>query len=655
MKQAFLGFFLLLYLPVFSQLRLQELFKNLQNAKEDSNKISDYRNLSNYYKTANFDSAQYFAEQGLKLSKALKYRKGELLMISQLSSVNQKHGNLDAARKYSLEALQGFREINDLKGIAASNNGLGVIEGKKGNFNIANAYFINALKIYEKIKDIRGVIQTYIKLGAVNEQNGNLDKALQYYTRARQLNSPTYSDIETEVNIINNTGIIYARNGQMQKALQLFTEGIKKSDSPELAGMHVNLLTNAGNVYQSLGNISQARACHEKSLAKARAFHLPEEEARALLNLTSVLSVKESGKAVEYLKHALEIAKKIGQKRLLTEIYGTLAEKYQEQKDYKPALFALQEQHKLLDSLYSLDKEREIADLQSVYDLDKSKQHIQTLELLNQKSTFQRNAGIAAAMLVSLLLILLGLYLRKVRKLNKELYASNQVKDKLFSIIGHDLRGPIGTVVQLVDIVDQDDLEVVELKEMLSILKKHTEASLETLDNLLQWGKTQLQGIRVNNVVFKAEDIIDKNLKIITAGAARKLIKITKSIPADLKVFADSDHFDFVVRNLLSNAVKFTYPLGIIEIKAINNHSGSGFILFSVKDNGKGIKEKDIKRLFDSFSVTDHGTAGEKGTGIGLLLCKEFIQANGGKIWVESDEGKGSTFFFTLKGETENN
>lgn len=655
MKRAFLSVFLLLQMPVFPQSRLQSLLSELKTARSDSGKVLAYKQLSDYYKPSVLDSALFFAREGLEFAKKVGYRKGELTMISQLSSVNQNHGNLEVARKYGLEALKGFEEIEDLRGVAAANNGLGIIEGRKGNLNVATAYFIKALRLFEKADYIPGIIQTYIKLGVINEQYGNFDKALDYLSKCGKLNTGKNYDAAVEVNIINNAGIIHAQKGDMQKALRLFKEGISKSASPELAAVHVSLLTNAGNASKSLGKIAMARAYHNGSLEKARAFHLPEEEARALLNLSSVLGKESTAKAVAYMQNALLISKKIGQKRLTSEIYEGLSEKYQQMGDYKAALFAVKEQHKLLDSIYNISKEREIANLQAGYELDKSKQHIQTLELLNEKRTLERNAGVVAAILVSLTLILLGLYLHRVRKLNHELKASNQVKDKLFSIIGHDLRSPVGTVVQMLDVIDQSDLEAFELREMLSILKKHTQASLETLDTLLQWGKSQLQGVRVTPTVFNPESIIERNLEILSVSAGQKYIRIIKSVPADLELYSDPDHFNFVVRNLLSNAVKFTYPSGEVKVSVSGYHSKPGYITFSVKDNGKGISEKDKEVLFESFSGADHGTAGEKGTGIGLILCKEFVQANNGEIWVESREGDGSEFFFTVKTATKSN
>lgn len=648
MKQVFLFFFLLVQLPAFSQPDLQKLFSKLRESKQDSDKVLAYRKLSQYYSAAKFDSAVYFAETGLRLARKIKYRKGELLLISQLAFVNQSHGNLEKAKKYGLEALEGFKETNNFKELAAVNNGLGIIEGKKGNLDVATVYFINALRLYEKIKYPPGIVQSYIKLGVVNERSSNLDKALLYYQRARKMNGGKYYDLYSDVNLINNIGIIYARKGDLTQALSLFKEGIKKSDSPECAVVHVNLLTNTGNVYQNLGKLRTARIFHRLSIENARKHGLPEEEARALLNLSMVLEKEDSMKSVEYLKRALTIAQGMGQKRLLSEIYEALTERYQQQGDYKAALLALKEQHKLIDTLFTLDKEREISSLQEGYELDKSKQHIQTLELLNQKRTIQRNAGVIAAVLVSCLLVSLGAYLYRVRKLNKELKASNLVKDKLFSIIGHDLRSPMGTAVQMLDLIEQNEVDAPESKHLLTILKKHAEASFDTLNTLLQWGKAQLQGVKVNKTIFSPGPIIDKNLDILAAASAEKSIKIAKSIPPELEIYADPDHFNFVIRNLLSNAVKFTYPHGSIEISVAGGKK-PGFVTFSVKDNGKGIGEEQKDLLFESFTATGHGTAGEKGTGIGLILCKEFVLANEGEIWAGGSEGKGAEFFFTLR------
>ena len=273
---------------------------------------------------------------------------------------------------------------------------------------------------------------------------------------------------------------------------------------------------------------------------------------------------------------------------------------------------------------------------------------IQDLELINKAQSLQRNILIGLSACILTILIVLAFYLKKTQTLNKKLVESNGIKDKLFSIIGHDLRSPIANSVQMMDIFGSIDFSSEERFEIIATLKKHSENSLETLDNLLQWGKAQLQGIKIKQTEIFPQIIFEKNINAYHIQTERKSITINNTIPEMVTVFADPDHLNFIVRNLISNAVKFTYLSGVIDISAVQQ--GQEFVEFSVRDHGVGMSEENKKSVFQTFPVIIPGTANEKGTGIGLMLCKEFTEANGGKIRVESTPGKGSVFSFTLKG-----
>lgn len=254
----------------------------------------------------------------------------------------------------------------------------------------------------------------------------------------------------------------------------------------------------------------------------------------------------------------------------------------------------------------------------------------------------------------TLLVIVFSLarYFYKTREMNKQLKLSNQIKDKLFCIIGHDLSNPIGGITKLLAIMEEDEnIGIDELRQMISVIRKQGDASLEILTSLLSWGETQLKGIHINPVNFLVRPLINKNLKALQKHIADKSLEILNHIPSDLMVFADADHFDFIIRNLASNAIKFSFPLGKIEITA-DFASIGGQVVFSVKDNGKGISTAQQEQFLSANMDVEFGTKGEKGTGIGLTICKEFIKAGGGKIWIKSEEGKGTGVSFTTPTST---
>jgi signal transduction histidine kinase len=244
------------------------------------------------------------------------------------------------------------------------------------------------------------------------------------------------------------------------------------------------------------------------------------------------------------------------------------------------------------------------------------------------------------------MLVLLWLYLRKVKRLNQELKASNKIKDTLFSVVGHDLKGPAASAVQLFEMMETEEFTAPELKGMIVELKKQTTASLELLKSLFEWGRAQLQGIKVNQTDFDSKEVIDRCISLLSPQASQKNITIKDSAPSDLKLHADADHFEFVIRNLLSNAIKFSHPGGVIEVGAWKHDKND--IVFSVADSGVGISKTQQQAFLTGNLNVAFGTAKEKGSGLGLMLTKDFIKANDGRIWLESRENEGSTFFVAL-------
>jgi len=624
-----------------------DLVRQLGEAKSDSSRLIVYTKLVEYHSPSNYDSSLFYAAEALNVARTIDDKHAEYGLLNKMANVHHAHGDLILSKKFAEEALLGFEKIEDKRGIASCHLTLATIAGKGGQFPEATASVLKGLKIYEEIRYDNGVFDSYIKLGVINENSDNLDQALAYYNKAQALLTENSSK-KSSVSLLNNIGVVYAKKGNMKEALKYFLVGLQEADSTEHADLYISSLTNAGNAYQHLGYPDTAYTYHRKSLVKARNLRLPEKEARALINIAALyVEKKDYAKAIELLDQSLSIAESISHALLVSEIYEAYIEIYQAQGSFKDAFMVSQKLGTLNDSLFSKDKKRAAEIMQAEYHQEKSEAQIKTLETLSGKTTLQRNVGIAIAVLVILMLLMVYFSLHNVQKFNKRLKVSNQIKDKLFSVIGHDLRGPMGSVVQMLTLMEDDVLKPNELKEIAHILKKHTEASLSTLDSLLEWGRTQIQGVSVREQIFEVAPAVDLVRDFFFAACTAKNLRIDSAIPADLKISADVDHINFVLRNLLSNAIKFSYPNSAIEISVTHR---DGLVCFSVRDYGKGMEESDAEQLFETFNLKAEGTSGEQGTGIGLMLCKEFVSANGGRIWVNAKPGRGAEFCFTVKG-----
>lgn len=236
-----------------------------------------------------------------------------------------------------------------------------------------------------------------------------------------------------------------------------------------------------------------------------------------------------------------------------------------------------------------------------------------------------------------------------LKALNSQLTASNNQKAKLLSIIGHDLRNPISGSLQLLDLtlMDIESATASELHTYLSKMKSELSNANELLEDLLSWAKSQFNAVSFNPVdINDIHTHLDKCVDTVLPMALNKGVEIRRYYTEGLKLHADLAMLETIVRNLVSNAVKFSIKGGHIDVRVESQGSATRF---SVSDTGKGIPEDALPKLFDKTSnYTTYGTAGEKGTGLGLNLCFDFVEKHGGHLWVESVVGSGSTFYFTI-------
>lgn len=229
----------------------------------------------------------------------------------------------------------------------------------------------------------------------------------------------------------------------------------------------------------------------------------------------------------------------------------------------------------------------------------------------------------------------------------EELRKSNAMKDKLFSIIAHDLRGPVGNLGTSLDVlIDNFDYFYKEvLFENLNELKKSASSAYELLQNLLKWSRSQSNTIEFSPLKFKLKKLVDDNIELLSGMSSEKSIRFETSVDGEIFIQADINMLRTILRNLF-NALKFSFPDSTIFVSAVKKEN---MVEVSVKDNGVGIEKENMAKLFVPHEhFTTYGTKNEKGTGIGLNLCKDFVERNGGKIYVESEAGKGTKFIFTV-------
>jgi signal transduction histidine kinase len=346
----------------------------------------------------------------------------------------------------------------------------------------------------------------------------------------------------------------------------------------------------------------------------------------------------------------------------IIDIYSNLTIYYREVKDYKKAYFFYDKFNTVYDSLMGEKKNRMIREIQAKYQLGKTARELEELKNKNQSQldtidnahAFQIYLA-AITILVVILMIATFYLLFKEKKLAAELKVKtnelnelNISKDKFFSIIAHDLKNPFNVLVSYTSLL-KTDLEMFsteELKQIASDLNQASENGFNLLQNLLLWTRTQTNRIHIFKTNFKLAETFEKVKALVDLNLLAKDQTLTLVVDPARIVFADKDMVATIIRNLVFNAIKFSKKGAEIVLRAAETDQG---LQIDVIDSGVGIPPETISKLFRIDTNTSRqGTEGETGTGLGLVICKEFIEKHEGRIWAESELGKGSVFSFTL-------
>lgn len=241
-------------------------------------------------------------------------------------------------------------------------------------------------------------------------------------------------------------------------------------------------------------------------------------------------------------------------------------------------------------------------------------------------------------------------YERNLKENAERLKNLNAIKDKFFSIIAHDLRGPLGNYRDFTQLLNDKNSKITpdEKNIYLELLEKSSSQIYSLLENLLEWARSQNGTMPFNPQTLSIYLIVEKIISLFSVLSNKKQIQIQNKLKQNLLIFADAYMIETVFRNLISNALKFTSIGGLVEIGTTQTSEDEPCI-FYVKDNGMGMKEDRLNKLFLlNEKISTKGTKGETGSGLGLILAKEFLERHNGKIWVESVAGEGSTFHFQI-------
>lgn len=567
-------------------------------------------------------------QKALEISQQSKFERGIALSLLTKGVAYAAKGNYTEALSCHLQSMRISEKIG-LEGLVGDNcNDIGILYTDIGEYSKALDFYIRALKLARKFESKKQEAAALVNIAEVHKKRNAFDSAIFYNTRALAMARDMHDSLTTAITL-SNIGDNYNKKNQPEKALPYLEASLRMS---EKIGDNEGIATS---------NNLLAGAYHEAGQYR---------------------------KSIDYAIIALSQAKELGISDLLIEAYHTLYTGYKDLGDFEKALEARNGEIALKDSLYSLAKDKELKGLQSDYDLERKQHQIDLLkkDKLIQQSEITRERVLRYVFIgVTLLFGLLAFMLfrsnalkQRLNKLlkaqnmeivmqNKQLEDLNAIKNKLLSIIGHDLRSPISSLKALVDLLKSAALSEEQIRHFTTLMSNSLVNTSHLLDNLLFWAKSQMDGMSVNARPFDLIAIVRQNRDLVKDRAEEKAVQVIVSDDkAPVMVYADEVMVDMVIRNLVENAIKFSRSGDTVRIIP---DARPDLVTITVSDTGLGIQPEDHSKIFNRFvSYTTSGTSKEKGSGLGLSLCKELVEKNGGRIWFESQPGKGTAFIFTL-------
>lgn len=591
---------------------------------------------------------------------------------SNIGNVYVLRGEQDSAERYYQQAL------------ALGRKSPGPVDTNKVLHNIASLYNIKGdiyksfytyyrlIRIFEKSNNEQELAKIYSNIGMMMEQEAQLDSASAFYARALKINRK-YGNAEETLLMLLHLADIRLVQESVQATLPLMREcdSLMRRVNTYVATYRYHY--QYGNLYYFQQKFPEAQARYQQAFDLAFSKGNKIQQADALTGIAYCqIARKQPVIALQTALKAQKLADEVQKASLPISIHETLYKCYKANGNTAKALEHYERYIALNNNLANNSLKQQISVLRASYEQDRLKAtYAHDLAARDRSVEQQRWWMVVGSLLLAFALIVAGLTMHNSRKLRQAysnleganaaiegqkarieeqaagLAAVNATKDRLFSILAHDLRSPVATLRGALELGLQGKVGPDAFMALLPNLHRSVVGMQVILENLLHWSLAQVRGgARGNAVPFPLESIIEENVLLLSETARAKQIHLESRILPGLHVMADRDQLSLVIRNLISNALKFTPAGGEIWLYAEKKEE---FVQVSVQDSGVGMTEEQVSHLFRGGANTStRGTGGEKGTGLGLLLCKELVTGNGGTIWAQSTPGEGSLFQFLV-------
>jgi two-component system, sensor histidine kinase and response regulator len=677
-------------------------------SNSDTSYINHLNKVSENFFNTNPDSTLYYAAKSAELARKIGYKSGLAYSLIQTGHASFYKGDYDHGKTAFEESISIFKEINDKAGLSKCYTLYGRFYFLLDDYKLALNYLNQSLTISKHINNEANMADCYKNFGIVYFGEGQSSTALDYYYKALTMQIKLQNKTAT-ADVYNDIGLVLQGMEMYPSALADFKKalGIYK-DTKDLSGVgtaYVNIgevFLNRQNYDRAIVYLNEALAIEQKlddkegitsvntdlglcyankgqydvalnylnnSLKTAQDYKIAYNEANALIGFATVYNMqREYKKAYQYAVNGEKLAVELGNLTIRANAALQLHNAFSGMIDYEHAYKMLLQYNNLKDSLHNNESIQKLTSYNMALDFDQKQHQLEYLQrekddLYTQRIEQQRLVlGFLMILILAMIAISVIYYLQKIKqqKVNElvlqqktdldeqaqKLNNLNSLKDRLISILAHDLRAPLSTLRGLFSLLQDETISPAQMLEMIPAVLKKLEYTSDFLDTLLFWINSQVDDDESSARSFRIREIVEFEIENYTEQAAIKGITLIDNVPDGLIACADPNSMRIVIRNLVTNAIKFSGYNDRIEISARrfdeDNH------LISVRDTGNGMNDEQLNKIFKTKVNSEVGTNNETGTGMGMLFCKDLVEKSNGKIWVTSKLGVGTEFLFTM-------
>jgi signal transduction histidine kinase len=577
----------------------------------------------------------------------------------------------DSARKMAEHALLLSEKIKYNKGIGESFLSLGHVYWSQSYYPISLFYLKSALTHIPKNENIllancyNAIGRTYMELKNFKEAERNIELSGKYVDHDILLQGKNYSE----------QALLYTRTKNYDKALIASLKALTFDRTAKDDGEINIIYTRLGSIYKFKNQMSKAAAYNDSAFRMSFKTGNKRLRAKMYVEYADIYNqLKHYDQAIAAAQKGAALSDSIGLMDGISGAYRAMMFAFEQKKDLSNALIYQKKYSQALDKLNTADKIRNTELIQNYFALNTRLNEIAVMEqkAREDKARINFQNALIIILVISLAVVLLALYItwynyKQKKQLNTKLNrqheallvqkdliegqsvnlaAVNKLKDKLLAVIGHDLRTPFANLRNIIGLFEDNSLDLEDMHGLMRKMEPVIKGGELTLNNLLEWAGSQIRGINVSPAAIDINLIGDEMTQTYNYQLLQKNIKFQNVAITGHCVKADEKHIKVVIGNLISNAIKFTDDNGTITLSSTVTNTD---LVISINDTGKGIAGDQLTKLFNLNShFTQSGTMGEVGTGIGLFLCKELVEFNGGRLWVTSVLNQGSTFSFSL-------